>query len=208
MSAAAPSPEPGPRDVRICVVGDSFVAGYGDPKALGWLGRVLARTATPEVSLTAYGLGVRDDSSTQVLARWREETSRRWSPGSESRLVVAMGYQDIGQGLSLARSRLNLANIVDDAASDGLQPFVVGPPPAQDPEVNERLRVLVQAQADVCDRRRVPYVDCFTPLTTHEQWFADLAPGDGVHPAQAGYSLLAWLVLHSGWTTWLGLDPL
>ena len=31
---------------RICVIGDELVAGTGDPKALGWVGRVAARTVT------------------------------------------------------------------------------------------------------------------------------------------------------------------
>lgn len=197
----------GPRDVRVCVVGDSFVTGFGDAKGLGWLGRVVARTTSPEVALTVYNLGVHGNSSADVLARWREETARRWAVDAENRLVVAVGHADVTQGLSLARTRLNLANVVDDAVADGLAPFVIGPPPSLDPVLNEKLRVVVQAQHDVCDRRAVPYVDCFNPLLTHEQWFADLGPGDGVHPGQAGYGLLAWLVLHSGWPTWLGLDP-
>ena len=29
-------------DLRICFVGDSFVAGTGDETALGWVGRVTA----------------------------------------------------------------------------------------------------------------------------------------------------------------------
>ena len=29
--------------------------------------------------------------------------------------------------------------------------------------------------------------------------------GDGVLPGQAGYGLMAWLVLHTGWHGWLGL---
>lgn len=39
---------------RICVVGDELVAGVGDPKALGWVGRVTARTALepPPVVMT------------------------------------------------------------------------------------------------------------------------------------------------------------
>ena len=105
--------------------------------------------------------------------------------------------------MSTARSRLNLANIIDEATSSGISPFVVGVPPSADPELNERVRVLVQAQADVCSRRGVPYVDCFAPLVSHEQWQTDLATGDGVHPGQAGYGLLAWLVLHGGWGAWL-----
>src|SRR5215213_7263788 len=138
----------GPRDVRLCAVGDSYVAGVGDPRALGWLGRVLVRTATAEVSVTAYNLGVRGDSSADVLARWREESSRRWFDGAENRLVVGVGCNDVGSGLSLARSRLNLANVVDDAVSDGLEPFVVGPPPTLDPAFNDRLAAVVSAQHD------------------------------------------------------------
>jgi len=194
------------REVRLCVIGDSFVNGYGDPKALGWVGRVLARTPTDEIDLTVYNLGVRGDSSADVLARWRTETGRRFAPGIDNRLVVAVGRADLGQELSLARTRLNLANIVDDAVTGGLNPFVVGPPPSLDQAVNERLRPIVSAQQDVCSRRDVPFVDCFTPLTGHDQWYADLAPGDGVHPGQAGYGLLAWLVLHTGWGSWLGVD--
>jgi len=42
-------------------------------------------------------------------------------------------------------------------------------------------------------------------LLHHEQWQSDLATGDGVHPGQAGYGLIAWLVLHQGWPDWLGI---
>jgi acyl-CoA thioesterase-1 len=211
-SAAAAAPyddaaTAAPRDVRLCVVGDSYVTGYGDRKALGWVGRVAARTPHDQVDLTVHNLGIRGDSSAGVLARWREETGRRWHDGADNRLVVAVGAHDVGQGISLARSRLNLANVVDDAVASRLRPLVVGPPPWLDPEVNERLEVVVDAQRDVCERRGVIYVDCFTPLRAHEKWYADLGAGDGVHPGQAGYGLLAWLVLHSGWSAWLGLEP-
>lgn len=196
------------RDVRICVVGDSYVTGYGDPKGLGWIGRVVARTPPDQVDLTVHHLGIRGDSTVGVLERWREETRRRLHPGVDNRLLLAVGANDVGQGVSLARTRLNLANVVDDAIADGLQPFVVGPAPWLDPAANDRLQVVVDAERDVCERRGVPFVDCFTPLLSHEQWFADLAAGDGIHPGQAGYGLLAWLVLHCGWPQWLGLPTL
>jgi lysophospholipase L1-like esterase len=196
----------GLRDVRLVVVGDAFAAGVGDPKGLGWVGRVVARSQSPDLFLTPYNLGVRDDSSADVLDRWREESARRFSPGSEHRLVLQMGHGDIAQGLSTARSRLNLANILDDAAAFNIPTLVVGPPPMLDPAFDDRLRVVGEAQADVCARRGVPFVECFEPLRTHEQWQADLASGDGVHPGQAGYGLIAWLVLHQGWPDWLGIS--
>jgi acyl-CoA thioesterase I len=196
----------GLRDVRIVVVGDAFAAGVGDPKALGWVGRVVARSQSRDLFLTTYNLGVRDDSSADVLDRWREESARRFSPGSEHRLVLNMGHGDVAQGLSTARSRLNLANVLDDAAAFSIPTLVVGPAPMLDPSFDDRLRVVAEAQADVCARRSVPFVDCFEPLLKHEQWQADLASGDGVHPGQAGYGLIAWLVLHQGWPEWLGIS--
>src|SRR5699024_2562489 len=82
--------------------------------------------------------------------------------------------------------------------------FVIGPPPRPGVE-DSALAGLSEAFADVCGRRRIPYVETFAPLRTHEQWLSDVAAGDGLHPGQAGYGLLAWLVLHNGWHAWLGL---
>lgn len=195
----------GPRQIGLCFVGDSFVAGVGDPKALGWVSRVVARTPVTDAQLASYNLGVQGESSTEVLGRWRAETAPRWASCNEPRLVISFGLGDVHRGMTTARSRLNLANILDEAATTGIATFVVGPPPTADPELNTRLETLVDAQADVCSRRRVTYVDCYRPLLGHDQWQADLAAGDGVHPGQAGYGLIAWLVLHAGWQEWLQL---
>ncbi len=195
----------GARDIGICFIGDGYVAGYGDPKALGWVSRVVGRTPTDGADLTAYNLGVRGDSSAEVMQRWRAECPVRWHGRGERRLVVGVGAHDLEHGISTARSRLNLANVLDEASTSGIATFVVGPPPALDPELNIRLQALSEAQADVCARRGVPFVDTFLPLRDHDQWQSDLAAGDGVHPAQAGYGLIAWLVLHHGWQRWLQL---
>ena len=61
------------------------------------------------------------------------------------------------------------------------------------------------AFADVTTRRKHLYVDTFSPLLNHEQWRPDLAANGGT-PGQAGYGLMAWLVLHRGWFQWLGMD--
>lgn len=193
----------GPRDIGLCFVGDGFVAGYGDPKALGWVSRVVARSPVQDADLTSYNLGVRGETSADVMSRWRTECAPRWEGRSERRLVVAAGARDISAGITTARSRLNLANILDEATTTGISAFVVGPTPTLDAEENDKLAVLADAQADVCSRRSIPYVDCFHPLRHHEQWQSDLAAGDGVHPEQAGYGLIAWLVLHAGWHDWL-----
>lgn len=188
---------------RVAVVGDELAAGVGDPRGMGWVGRVIGRTTTPE-ALEVYTLAVPGETSTQLSARWETECNRRFGQG-DNRLVVALGSADLDHGVSLARSRLNLANVLDDAANRRIPAFVVGPPPR--PGVDEAaLAELSRAYSDVCQRRRVPYAETFEPLRTHEQWLADVAAGDGVHPAQAGYGLLAWLVLHNGWHEWIGAE--
>ena len=108
--------------------------------------------------------------------------------------------------MSVARHRLNLATILDEAQSGSIPAFVVSPPPGTNAQDNAGIEVLVDAQADVCARRGIPFVDCYRPLLGHDQWDSDLAaatiPG---HPGQAGYGLIAWLVLNGGWREWLDI---
>jgi acyl-CoA thioesterase I len=198
------------RERRIVVVGDALVAGVGDPKALGWVGRVAARTPQDEAPLSFFTLGVPSETTADLGSRWWEESNRRFAPAladqaADCRLVVGLGTADLDNGLSIPRSRLNLANVLDDAHSRRLPAFVVGPPPTADGARNAQIEELAGTFSDVCRRRDVPFVDTFHPLLTHEDWLTDLAAGDGRHPRQAGYGLIAWLVLHGGWYEWLGV---
>ena len=189
---------------RICVVGDELAAGLGDPRALGWTGRVLARTRFTSPAFVTT-LAVPGEDTTALGARWAGEVTARFADDADNRLVVALGRQDVARGHSIARSRLNLANILDVAASKQIRSFVVGPPPGL-PDDGARIAELSGAFADVAGRRRVPYVELYQPLANHEQWLSDLAQSGTIYPGQAGYGLMAWLVLHAGWGTWLGLE--
>lgn len=199
--ASDPSARP---DVALCVLGDELVAGTGDPRALGWVGRVVARTDQEHVRVTVYPLAVSAETTGGLVGRWEAETARRLS--SHGRLVLGLGIADLRDGTSLARSRLNLANILDAAAARSLPTLVVGPPPVlgDGPDAAHAATVgpLSAAFADVCERRRVPFVDTFAALRAHDEWFTDLAASDGRVPGQVGYGLLAYLVLHGGWQPW------
>ena len=190
-------------ELRLAVVGDELVAGAGDPKGLGWVGRVAARTAAPD-ALTVLTLAVPGETSTALGSRWDAEVSRRLSPEADNRLVIAIGRADVAAGLSLARSRLNLANVLDVAEQRRIPAFVIGPPPGAAAD-GDKLAELSVALGDVASRRRVPYVDMYSPLAAHDQWLADMAVSPHHLPGQAGYGLMAWLVLHTGWHAWLGL---
>jgi hypothetical protein len=210
------TPEP-VRDVRLCVVGDELVAGAGDLRALGWVGRVVARTPHEDRRLTAFPLAVPGETTTALAARWQAEASLRWhgpddrpAEPFERRLVVGLGVADLRHGVSTARSRLNLANILDAAEATGLEALVVGPPPSSnrgpDAAVAPAVGDLSAAFADVCQRRRIRYVDTWTPLEGRDEWHADLAVEGGRYPGQVGYGHMAWLVLQAGWNAWLGIE--
>ncbi|MFJ4285208.1 GDSL-type esterase/lipase family protein [Paenarthrobacter nicotinovorans] len=192
------------RKLRIAAVGDELLAGLGDPRALGWLGRVLARTPQDSVVVESFALPCPMEGTEGLAARWQDEAGRRFSDTHENRLVIGLSGRDLEFGLSTARSRLNLANILDGASHSSVEVFVVGPPPTLDPARNKRLAELNTAFADVTTRRNHHYVDTFSPLLNHEQWRTDLAANGGT-PGQAGYGLIAWLVLHRGWFQWLNI---
>jgi hypothetical protein len=192
------------RKIRIAAVGDELLAGTGDQRALGWLGRTLARTNPSPASLESFILASPNEGTEELAGRWLQEAGRRFDDGYENRLVIGLSDRDLDLELTTARSRLNLANILDGAAQLSVKAFVVGPPPGLDAERNQRLAELSAAFGDVTTRRKHVYVDTFTPLLNHEQWRTDLAANGGT-PGQAGYGLIAWLVLHRGWYSWLEL---
>nr|WP_223875386.1 GDSL-type esterase/lipase family protein [Nanchangia anserum] len=178
-----------------------MVAGTADPRRLGWVGRVMSRTPfAPDQHVLS--LAVPYDTTQGLVQRFATEVVPRLGRRCDNRLVISLGVGDIrGVRLSAPRTRLNLANLLDQAASHQVGCFVVGPPPLPGVE-DDQLAHFSRACAEVCARRKVPYVDTYTALKDHDQWLSDLAAGDGL-PGQAGYGLLAWLVLHRDWVSWL-----
>ena len=98
-------------DRRVFFVGDSFVAGVGDPDHRGWVGRLAARSHQAGVPLTTYNLGVRRD--TAVCRRWPSEVAARRAPGCDERLVVSFGVNDttVKGGTQRVRTARSVANL-------------------------------------------------------------------------------------------------
>ena len=124
------------RTIRLTAIGDELLAGHGDPRALGWYGRVLARTSSTEVRIESYTLAAPGEGTEALSTRWFDEAARRFGQNVDNRLVIALSDRDLDLGLSTARSRLNLANILDSASQMSIKALVVGPAPGLDPERN------------------------------------------------------------------------
>jgi uncharacterized protein (DUF362 family) len=120
--------------------------------------------------------------------------------------VLALGNSDASEGISVSRSRLNVATVIDEARRNDISVFVVGPAPSFDKALNYEIEHLATGYEDVCRRRNVTFVDFFHPLVDHEGFNAELEVSARNMPAQTGYGLMAWLVLNRGWYPWLGLE--
>ncbi|MEL0200760.1 MAG: GDSL-type esterase/lipase family protein [Aquiluna sp.] len=192
------------RSIRVVILGDELLTGAGDPKGLGWLGRVQARLPKGE-NVALFPLAMVDENTGELLERWKSEALKRFSPESENYLVVALSSKDIEAGTTISRSRLNLASLLDDAQREGVKTFVVGPTPLGNPEYDAEVEHLNAGFYDVVKRRQIRYVDCFSPLKDHEGWLGEVTVSERNLPGQVGYGLIAWLVLNRGWFEWLGM---
>jgi acyl-CoA thioesterase-1 len=193
--------------LRILAFGDSFVAGAGDPAHQGWLGRALA--GRPEV--TAYNLGVRGDTSADVLRRWSAEAEARLSPDEPCGLVFAFGRNDANAAdgrprLSAAESLKTAHQLLTQGAARA-PVLMVGPPPAEEPGLAARVEGLNEAFKALCARLRTPYIDVLRPLAVSGTWLAEARAGDGAHPGAAGYQQMADLIAaHPAWRRFTGLE--
>jgi acyl-CoA thioesterase-1 len=195
-------------DLRVLFFGDSLVAGVGDPAGKGWVGRVVAASYEEGLALTAYNLGVRGETSQQVGARWRAEALPRLLPGTDARIVLAFGANDttVENGrlrVEVERSCSALSMILQETAALDVRVLMVGPAPVDDPEQNERIRVLSATFADICHRTGVSFVSVVEALLACPVWMQEVATTDGAHPAADGYEAMSQLVIAAGWADWL-----
>ncbi|MFD6895693.1 GDSL-type esterase/lipase family protein [Rhodococcus sp. NPDC060086] len=197
------------RPLRLCVFGDSFVAGVGDPAHRGWVGRVTEHALGElPIDLTVYNLGIRRDTSSDVRARWQSEALARFPRECDNRVIMSFGVndttlQDGSLRVEPAETESTLAAILEDAASHGWPTLVVGPPPIADEQQNTRTAALDERLAALCQGLTVPYLHTFSHLAGATSWMREAAQRDGAHPSAQGYSDLAELV-RADIAAWLG----
>ncbi|MET9535577.1 GDSL-type esterase/lipase family protein [Streptomyces sp. NPDC006649] len=194
-------------DIRICFIGDSFVQGVGDPEHRGWVGRVLEATGE---DISGFNLGIRRNTSEDVLRRCWREVLPRTLPGADNRLVVSFGSNDTIQEhgavrVDAARCLENLASILDNCRRQVITALVVGPPPVIGAG-NEHLRrtsKLADEMGALCRTQHVPFIATTLELAEDPIWTQEVVAGDGAHPGSGGYRRLADLILARQWREWI-----
>jgi acyl-CoA thioesterase-1 len=190
-------------DLRVCFLGDSYVAGVGDSAALGWTGRVVVAARAKGHDLTAYNLGVRGETGADILARAPAETAVRLAAGDRKAMVIAFGANDIRRSRPLDESLASLDGLLTLARYSGASTFVISPP-LYVPEGDPPVATLAAGMAQACATLDVPYLDVRAGGVDWPLWWRQAKEGDGAHPgaeSYAGYAqtFAAW----TPWRTWL-----
>ena len=178
------------QDIRICFIGDSFVNGTGDETALGWAGRLCAAASASGIPITYYNLGIRRNTSKDILLRWENECALRLPGTCDGRVVISCGVNDtvIENGklrVTPTESRTNIRMILHGARK--YKVIMVGPPPIDDNEQNTRIETISSAFAQEAELLGIPYVDLYSPLISDDAYKKEISRNDGAHPKSNGY---------------------
>jgi acyl-CoA thioesterase I len=160
--------------MRICFFGDSIVNGTGDPDCLGWVGRVCAGARQRGVDVTGYNLGIRRDTSADILGRWRQEADIRLPAEHARQLVFSFGVNDcifengacrVAPARTISNARAILA-----AAAAYAPTLMIGPAPIAEAAVNARVQELMPALTATGEEFVVPFLDVFDRLKSSTTW--------------------------------------
>lgn len=202
--------------LKLVVLGDSIVYGFGDPEGGGWVERLRRQWMMPDSpGHVLYNLGVRGDGVKQVQDRLEHEFRRRGELRNRvpDAIVLSVGVNDSARlGRPNGRNftefdafQAELAHLLDQAQQ--LCPVLfVGMVPVNETKMpfldcfyfnHEDQHRYKEATRLACLRRQIPYLDVFDiwKLRGTEWCNKHLCP-DGLHPNVAGYQVLLQDVLN------------
>jgi acyl-CoA thioesterase I len=181
----------------LVMLGDSLTAGLGlNPKA-AFPHIVQTDLAARKRPLKVINAGVSGDTSAGALARFN------WSVGPEADGVfIAIGANDILNGLDPAQTRRNLAAMIEQARERKLDVFLAGmrAPPNFGTAYGE---AFFRLYGEIADENCVPlYGFLLHPLVNAKGTALDqrFVQRDGLHPTKAGaarigHALSQWLAI-------------
>ncbi|GAB7328373.1 hypothetical protein MBLNU13_g00357t1 [Cladosporium sp. NU13] len=196
-------------DIRICFLGDSFTAGAGDDTLLGFPGRLCSDLRTNHgLDITCYNLGIRRDTSTDILNRWEREVNARLKRNEHfnGRLVFSFGTNDnvfendqrrVSSATTLANARSILVR-----AKEMWPTAMLGPPWTSVEGIDERNGALSSKLAKLCEEIDVPFLPLYESLKGNGVWAREAEAEDGIHPNAGGYGLISKAVTE--WDAWQG----
>lgn len=166
----------------VTLLGDSITAGYGLPAAAALPSRLQAALSRIGVAVTVRGAGVSGDTSADALARVD------FSVQPDTRVcVVALGGNDLLQGLDPKMTRLNLERIIRRLKARRIAIVLAGltAPRAIGAGYAHDFDAVFQAVAKAQD------VALYPDLLSGVARIPRFNQADGIHPNPAGVDIIA-----------------
>jgi acyl-CoA thioesterase-1 len=166
----------------ITMLGDSITAGYGLPAAAALPAQLQAALTRDGVKARVIGAGVSGDTTADGLARVD------FSVQAATRLcIVALGGNDLLQGLDPKVTQANLLRIVSRLKARGISVLIAGlaAPPVIGPGYARDFDAVFPQVA------RSEHVALYPDLLAGVYGHRDLIQADGVHPNAAGAAIIA-----------------
>jgi lysophospholipase L1-like esterase len=202
--------------LKLVVLGDSIIYGFGDPEGGGWVERLRRQWMMPDSpGHVLYNLGVRGDGVKQVQERVEQEFRRRGELKNRvpDAIILSVGVNDSGRlGRPDGRNftdfetfQAEMTNLLDQAQQ--LCPVLfVGMVPVDETKM-PFLDCFYYNHADqyrykeatrvACLRRQIPYLDVFEVWKSRgTDWCSKHLSKDGLHPNVVGYQALLQDVLN------------
>src|SRR5918997_3005807 len=220
QTLVAPSLQPFHQQARsplkLVVLGDSIIYGFGDPEGGGWVERLRRQWMMPDSpGHVLYNLGVRGDGVKQVQERVEQEFRRRGELKNRvpDAIILSVGVNDSARlGRPDGRNftdfetfQAEMTNLLDQAQQ--LCPVLfVGMVPVDETKMpfldcfyynqSDQYRYK-EATRVACLRRQIPYLDIFDIWKSRgTDWCSKHLSKDGLHPNVVGYQALLQDVLN------------
>jgi lysophospholipase L1-like esterase len=201
---------------RIFCFGDSITLGCNDSQGPGWPGRLGRGLSNGERSVAIYNLGINGDTSAHIAARWRAEALAR-SRNSAALMLFAFGFNDasaadggelqvaLADSVSNARAIISAAKSTSELLWIGPTPLDENVNPLQTPYAswitrNADIERYDTAYAELALALGVEYLRLYPEFASSPRYAAALVDGDGVHPGDDGYAMIAERI--AAWGKW------
>lgn len=180
------------RGIPTVFMGDSITQAGTEtfdavPAERSWVRYVVTDDRTPWRYLA--NVAVSGQTLLEMEARFDRDVLAR----QPEAVVISGGTNDIRKGVDLHDSLDALRAMVERAQADGLQVWVVAPPPVVLPD-GQPVAPMVVAQALVAAELDVPFLVATREAVADDAW-RDGFSADGIHPTRTGAEALARAVL-------------
>lgn len=196
--------------LKLVVMGDSIIYGFGDPEGGGWVERLRRQWMLPDTpGHVIYNLGVRGDGVKQVHQRFEHEFRSRGELRNQlpDAILFSVGVNDSarlgrpdGRNYTDFESFQTQIDSLLDQAQRLCPVLFVGMTPVDESKM-PFMDCLYYNHADqyrykeatrlACLKRQIPYLDIFEIWKSRgTEWLSKQIIKDGLHPNISGYKAL------------------